>query len=72
MVDPPSQFSFLDLSVELAPLSFTALRSAHASGMNMRNIVIRNMRDMETLQGESNHTAISLDATDLRHFSQKA
>merc|ERR1711892_40711 len=55
----------LDDITGLLPPSLTALRSAHAitCGIAMRKIVIRNVRDLETLQKAIKHIPTLLDAT---------
>ena len=55
----------LDDITGLLPPSLTALRSAHAitCSIAMRKIVIRNVRDLETLQKAIKHIPTLLDAT---------
>ena len=54
----------LDDITGLLPPSLLALRSAHAvtCGIAKRNIVIRNVRDLETLQKAIKHIPTLLDA----------
>ena len=54
----------LDDITGLLPPSLKALRSAHAitCGIAMRNIIIRNIKDLETLQKAIKHIPIILDA----------